>query len=215
MTRVPRTRGPAPQRRTLAAFLALVLLALLGACVVGGPDPAPSSVTAQPTVTVTTEPMTCTEEAASPTPDPARGEPVRLVIPSIDVDATVVPISLSADETLVPPADVTQTGWWSRSALPGSTAGTTLIAGHTVHAGGGVFDDLDQLEAGDVVRVRTSEGWVAYRVTEVSDLTKEQVGKDAHELFSQDSDGRLALVTCSHYRLGAYARNTVVLAEPA
>src|SRR5690606_22293403 len=61
-------------------------------------------------------------------------------IPSIEVSAPVVSIKSNADRVLVPPRDPTVVGWWSDGAPPGSPTGTAVLVGHTVSAGGGVFD---------------------------------------------------------------------------
>src|SRR5690349_24632386 len=63
--------------------------------------------------------------------------PELLLVPSIDLKAPIVPISVDANRVLTPPADVHEVGWWRRSAKPGAATGQTLITGHTVHTGGG------------------------------------------------------------------------------
>lgn len=150
-----------------------------------------------------------------PVADPARGVPVRLRIPSIDVDAEVLPVSMDAEGRLLPPADVSRIGWWAQGAEPGSPYGTVLCTGHSVHRGGGVFDRLPDVEVGAAVGVVTENGTVDYRVTDVREYSKSTVAELADRLFSQDVSGRLVLVTCSDYRRGEYRGNTLVFAEPA
>ena len=53
-------------------------------------------------------------------------------------------------DVLVPPADPQRVGWWGEGAAPGER-GRALVAGHTVHTGGGALDDLETLEPGDRV----------------------------------------------------------------
>ena len=67
------------------------------------------------------------EEPPPPSPyrslDPA--DPVLLLVPSVDIEAPVVPVSLTRDRVLDPPQDVVDVGWWDRSAQPGSGTGST------------------------------------------------------------------------------------------
>jgi LPXTG-site transpeptidase (sortase) family protein len=153
-------------------------------------------------------------EPSMPTADPARGRPVALRIRDLGVEASVTPVGLGADGVLVPPSDYTTVGWWSEGAEPGSVRGTVLITGHTVRAGGGVFDDLASIEPGAVVDVVTAEGRITYRVDVVEDYSKEQLASISEELFSQTVVGQLVLVTCSDYFGGSYHGNTVVVAHP-
>lgn len=98
--------------------------------------------------------------------------------------------------------------------MPGATRGTAVIAGHTVHTGGGTFDTLGELARGDRIRLRTKAGPLVYRVTGVSDHTKHWLAVHAPRVFSQTVPGRLALVTCSDWNGRDYESNTVVLATP-
>lgn len=202
--------------------LTLVLVLWLGIVAVGwsghAADPAggearPDASLSEPVSPPTTTATRCAEPAPESPPTPLTA-PLRLEIPAIDVDTRVTAIELGAEGQLVPPSDFTIAGWWSSSALPGSDHGTVLVTGHTVSTGGGVFDDLADLRPGDSVRVRTSGGEWAYRVTTVKDYTKDQFAARSAQLCAQDGDARLVLVTCSHYDHGRYRGNTVVVAEP-
>lgn len=171
-------------------------------------DPRPRASTAS-------GPSSTASTAASPSVDAARGVPVRLQIPSLAVDAIVVPISAKADGTLDPPEAVQQVGWWQDGAQAGSARGSVVCTGHTVRAGGGVFNDLGEVEPGALVRVTTARGTIDYTVTEVTEVSKEDFADVAGDLFSQRVPSRLVLVTCSRYRLGRYRANTVVVSMPA
>lgn len=88
------------------------------------------------------------------------------------------------------------------------------MTGHTVSSGGGAFDDLETLEPGDRVRVRTPEGAVRYRVTETVIYRKASLARHAEDVFSQEVPGRLVLVTCEDWNGSVYLSNAVVFAEP-
>jgi LPXTG-site transpeptidase (sortase) family protein len=145
-------------------------------------------------------------------PRPAPGVPLRLLVPSLHVDAPVIPISAPGG-VLLPPGDPQTLGWWSAGAQPGAATGGALITGHTVHTGGGAFDDLDTMKPGEVVRVRTPGGILEYAVTDVTVYRKATLARDAQEIFSQTGPGRLVLITCEDWNGTGYDSNAVVLAE--
>ena len=94
----------------------------------------------------------------SPYTELAPGQPLRLVVTSKKINAPIVPIQVSPDAVLDPPADPEQVGWWDASARPGAARGQTVITGHTVHTGGGAMDRVVELRRGDVVEVVTRKG---------------------------------------------------------
>jgi len=141
------------------------------------------------------------------------GRPVRLLVPRLHVDAPVVPIGAPA-RVLVPPSDPQVLGWWDAGAEPGAAHGGALITGHTVHTGGGAFDDLETLRPGDPVRVRTARGTIRYAVTGVTVYRKSSLARDAAKVFRQRGPGRLVLVTCEDWNGTTYLSNAVVFADP-
>lgn len=141
------------------------------------------------------------------------GTPERIVIDRLGVDAPVVPIG-TTDDTLIPPGDPMTLGWWRDGARTGDELGSALVTGHTVHTGGGALDDLEQLTPGDVVTVQTSAGRIRYDVRSVRVYSKGTIAQDAEELFSQESEGRLVLITCEDWDGVKYLSNVVVVALP-
>ena len=205
------------------------------ACLVAGGVVLASSPT--PAVPVTAPPVAQVQHPrATPSPHPqhrkhaehrasrparvkpltAPASPVRLVVPSIHLNSTVLPVDLSAGGVLDPPADTHEVGWWRASARPGARAGQTVLTGHTVHTGGGVMNDLAQVHPGDVVQVVTAKGTMRYRASAVRIYTKAELAQSAVDLFGQDRrQGRLVLVTCTGWTGHDYTSNTVVTATPA
>lgn len=151
------------------------------------------------------------------------GEPVRLVIPSLDVDAPVVPIELDRDRVLRPPQDPSEIGWWDRSAQPGATKGQSLLTGHSVRLGEGAMDTLGDIKRGATVQVMgkpekgEKSGKVAsFSVQKVFVYSRQQVADHADELFGQDRNARrLVLVTCTDWDGKVYQSNIIVYAQPA
>jgi sortase (surface protein transpeptidase) len=158
------------------------------------------------------------DEAAGPTPEPvvaptSPGAPRRVLIPALDVAARVVPVRTVGD-TLVPPSDPGELGWWADGARPGAARGSALVAGHTVHTGGGALQDLESLTAGQRVLVRTSRARLVYEVTSVHVYDKGRIARDAERLFSQGVPGRLVLVTCEDWDGTRFLSNVVAVATP-
>jgi len=134
-------------------------------------------------------------------------------VPGLGVSARVLSIRARGGE-LIPPSNPRLVGWWSDGARPGAARGSAIITGHTVHTGGGAFDDLEQLKAGDSVKVATGGRTVSYAVVSVTTYRKRALAKSAAKLFDQSVPGRLVLVTCEDWNGTAYLSNVVVIAKP-
>lgn len=126
-----------------------------------------------------------------------------------DIDAKVVPIELEGT-ALTPPDDPSILGWWGKRA--GARRGTTLLTGHTVHTGGGMFDDLEETRVGDRAKVSGH----SYEVTQVQVISKRALARRAPVLFDQSGEAKVVLVTCEDYNpaTGHYASNVVVTLGP-
>jgi LPXTG-site transpeptidase (sortase) family protein len=145
----------------------------------------------------------------------APGQPVRVLAPSIGLDARVIPLGLTAEAVLQPPEDPAVVGWWDGSAAPGSDAGQTVLTGHTLHTGGGSMDRLAELRPGRHVDVVTRRGRMRYEVEDVRTLSKSEVADRAEALFGQDlGDGRLVLVSCADWAGQGFRSNVIVVARP-
>jgi sortase (surface protein transpeptidase) len=153
------------------------------------------------------------------------GEPVRLVVPSLKIDAPVVPIELGRDRVLRPPNDPGKVGWWNRSAQPGAKEGQSLLTGHSVRLGDGAMDTLGDVRRGATVQIvgETEKGEkdpkvASYSVQKVFVYSREEVAKHSDELFGQDSKTtarRLVLVTCTDWDGRVYQSNIIVYARPS
>ena len=159
--------------------------------------------------------------SATPEPTPTRtvpslpaAAPSRLAIPALKIDTRVVSVPLGESRTLRPPRSATLVGWWSGGAKPGAPRGTVLIAGHTVHTGGGVLDELPKLRQGALIQVRTPSGLMTYRTTSVVRYGKGELAKHAEQVFSQRVPARIAVITCDDWDGREYRANVVAYGEP-
>ena len=216
------------RRDKLAPLAVLAGLALAGLSAIAWHDGSASSTNSSapsdsPALTspVQTEPTLRVQDKQSPDktattpvgPDLKTGAPQRLDLPSIGVSAAVFPIGTDGSRTLVPPSDYTTVGWWAVGAEPGDGAGTTIVAGHTVHTGGGALDNLGSVEVGDSVRLERANQDLRYHVTSVTTYGKGTLAAHAAEVFDQTGPERLAIVTCADWNGEIYLSNTVVIAS--
>ncbi len=170
----------------------------------------------------TTAPSAVVNPESAPGPDSApaashrkvvEGSPQLVAVPVLGIRAPVDPIEVEAG-ALTPPSDPGRIGWWADGARPGARHGKAVLTGHTVHAGGGAFDDLETLEAGETVVVDATGGRVTYDVTSVRVLSREQLARENEAIFRSAGPHRLVLITCEDWDGVAYRSNVVVEATP-
>ena len=89
---------------------------------------------------------------------------LRIRIPALSVDTSIVELGVKADGQLDVPASGRTVGWYNISARPGGP-GNALLGGHLDWAGSAaVFGGLRELSEGDLVYIDTGSGELAYRV---------------------------------------------------
>jgi sortase A len=176
----------------------------------------PQTPPAMPTSTHTPIP----EPTPSPTPTSAPAYPARIVIPSVGVDAPVVPISwhtVTVNGQAQPVWDVPDSyavGWHETSA-PLGTYGNTVLNGHNT-TNGEVFRDLYTMETGDTIVVHSEDTVFTYTVENVLILPEAgqplEVRLENARYILPTDDERLTLVTCHPY--GSLRNRLIVIAHP-
>lgn len=232
-----RTSCPANSRasRAPARLVAgLALVAVVAACGSGGGDVTGAGSAVAPTPTPTVAPQDGTAASSEPTssatasPNRKKVSPERrrlqadgidgpytLRIPRIGVNAPVVPIHSDEERVLNPPPDPKVAGWWRDGAAPGESKGSAVIVGHTVrNKGGGVFDDIGDLNRGDTIEVDGSDSALTYRVKAIEVLAKDDLARHAQEVFAQTGVGRLVIITCDDWDGRVWRSNIVTIAAP-
>jgi sortase A len=153
---------------------------------------ADSPTTTTTTAPATTAPSGSTTTTLAPFAAPPEGDVVaRIGIPKIGVDQYVVE-GVNVDDLRKGP------GHYPSTQLPGHE-GNSAIAGHRTTYGA-PFGDLDQLAAGDDIRVITVQGDFHYKVTELRVVDPSQI-----EVLDPTPDttrpgpnlSRLTLTTCN------------------
>jgi hypothetical protein len=145
-------------------------------------------------------------------------KPVRLRIPSLEVDAPVLGVGAhDLTRELDVPADETLVSWYQHGPSPGGR-GSAMLAGHVDYDGrAGVFYRLRWLDPGQEFEIGYEDG--TSRTFEV--VGREQFDKEhlpTTQLFSEDGDATVVLVTCGgEFDEGrrSYSDNLVVYATPA
>lgn len=142
--------------------------------------------------------------------------PVRLAIPALGVDASIVPVGVEPHGGMEVPEDVRTAGWYRFGPLPGAR-GSAMVIGHVDSRvqGPGIFFGLSRLELGERIGVQLSGGSTqSFVVVARRSFAKDELPQD---LFARDGPPRLTLVTCGggfDDRTRSYTHNVIVYAVP-
>ncbi len=123
------------------------------------------------------------------------GQPVRLKIPSINVDAAIEYVGLTSSRAMEVPKNTTDVGWLKLGPRPGEK-GSAVIDGHFNGKNGeeGVFANLYKLKAGDKLYIEDDKG------TSIPFIVRESRIYDpglADYVFNRNDSGTyLNLITC-------------------
>jgi hypothetical protein len=226
------TRGPRRSRRAGASVLlplALAAALLTGACASGDvrSTTAPAATAPAPTSAPTSAapspdaPAGATSDQAVPGPagavtstTPPGLRPVRIAVPSIGVDASMVDLGIAGDGSIEVPRDPDQVGWLDASPAPGDQ-GPAVVAGHVDSTTGpAVFARLSTLDVGDEVVVTRRNGSTAsFTVDGVR--TYPQDDFPTSQVYGPVPGAALRLITCGGAYLEdeGYQDNVVVYAS--
>ena len=148
-------------------------------------------------------------------------EPTSVSIPSMGVQASVIPVGLDDGGGVFVPEDVRTLGWYTASVPVAADQGSAVIVGHRDSAvqGAGAFSGIENLAAGEVIEVATGDGTMeTYTVDEVRLVAKSDFASIANEAFAMNGEHRLTLITCGgafDSAAGSYLSNVFVIATPS
>lgn len=137
------------------------------------------------------------QEESSGLPEPEReGNPVRLIIPMIDVDSAFEYVGLTFGGAMDVPKNPINVAWFNLGPRPGEE-GSAVIAGHYGWKNNipAAFDNLNKLRKGDKVYVEDEKGVVTAFVVRELRLYGEKESA-ANVFFSNDGKVHLNLITC-------------------
>ena len=137
----------------------------------------------------------------------------RLRIDSINVNAQVVSLNLTAEGNMDVPRGGEPVGWYDFTAKPG-LPGNAVISGHVSWAGGGpaVFQDLAELDIDDLIEVELADGTVVqYAVTAFQSYAVDTI--NMNEIIAPTSVQSMTLITCGgEYSAGSYSDRHIIRA---
>lgn len=143
-------------------------------------------------------------------------DPVRVVIPDIELDSEVVPVGVKPvvidDKTIGYQwlVDDSKVGWHNLSAKLGSK-GNTVLNGHDENGRGQVFANLKYVEIGHRIIVSSSHQQYEYVVAEKLVVQEKGVSLEQRiengKLIAPTEDERLTLITC----MGANSTHRLIL----
>lgn len=124
-----------------------------------------------------------------------KGLPIRIVIPRINLDASIEEVNQISDGLIGPPTISLDTSWYGLGPKPGEE-GTSVIYGY-VHWEYGYtarFSDLRFLKPGDIVSVKDDTGMMT--IFRVSGSAIYDMDMDLSKVsFSDDGESHLNLIT--------------------
>ena len=150
-------------------------------------------------------------------PIPRAGQPVRLKIPSIGVDAPVEQVGKTPDGAMDVPKDFYDTAWYQLGPRPGET-GNAVIDGHVDSTmGKAIFYDLRKLIHGEQIVVVGDDGVERhFVVSDTGTYATQDVPLD--RIFGSATGAHLNLITCDstttfNQTTHSYDGNFVVYAD--
>jgi Sortase domain len=138
--------------------------------------------------------------------------PIRLRIPSVNVDSPLVLLDRNPDGTIQLPPDLAKAGWYRRGVAPGDL-GTAVIMGDVGSAAvAGVFSRLSSVRSGDDIRIQRADGSELVFVAQRS-LAFSPSAFPAAEVYRGGGGPELRLFTCGGTAApgGSPASNDVVV----
>ena len=200
----------------VGAVLGFGLVVVLSERSVPGPASVPVSLATSPPSSEPAEPDEQASPAPSKSPTPKVAEPVRVVIPAIDVDSELVPLGLNDDESMEVP-NFGLAGWYEPGPRPGAP-GPAVIAAHVDSVNGpDVFFRLQELSAGDEITVTHADGTdTTFVVRRSEQQLKEDLPVD--RIWNDTDEVALRLITCGGNfdpEARSYKSNVIVYARQA
>lgn len=132
--------------------------------------------------------------AAPPIEPPLRDAAYRLVIERIGVNASVFTYGLDANRVPEVPLNGSDVAWYNFSSPPG-TGSNAVFAGHVTWGGSAVFYQLDEVQVGDRINLRSDNGVeLSYVVSESFLVDPED--PNALSVMSPTDKDIITLITC-------------------
>lgn len=144
----------------------------------------------------------------------SQGLPVRLIIPSINVNASIQQVGFTKSREMEVPSNTVDVGWFKLGPHPGER-GSAVIDGHFDGDSGkmGVFTNLYKLKQGNKLYIKDDKG---ISTTFVVRESRTYDPGYADDIFSRSDGTYLNLITCDGVWDGdkkSYSKRLVVFAD--
>lgn len=155
-----------------------------------------------------------TQVLAANVQNSVQGFPVRLIIPSINVDAAIEYVGVTSEGIMGVSMNISDVAWFGLGPKPGET-GSAVIAGHFdgINGEDTVFTNLNKLKKGDELFVENDKGEVIAFVVQGSGIYDPGYADD---VFSRNDGSYLNLITCDGVWDGSkksFSKRLVVFAD--
>jgi hypothetical protein len=128
-------------------------------------------------------------------PGPWGVPPVKLMIPSLGVEAAIEAVGTDPDGAMSAPSDPDEVAWYDLGPGMG-VPGNVVFAGHVNWAGRlRPFGLIDRLDVGDVIQVVDAQGRGFEYAVDSSRLVRAE-GAPLEEIFAQPAEPVITLITC-------------------
>lgn len=180
------------------------------------PDPGPNTPTPSAGPATTPAPPAAVPPAGQDAGLPA-SVPVRLEVPTIGVDAAVIPLGKQANGEVQTPSGEpgSPAGWYQDSSTPGQT-GSAVILGHvnSTTSDIGLFYRLHELSAGQTITVTRADHTAAVFTVDRVDVYHKSTFPTV-KVYQNADRPEVRLITCGGYDPATreYLDNTVVYAH--
>lgn len=150
-----------------------------------------------------------------PTQQKQNIKPIKITIPKINVQSSIVDLSLEKDGSLQVPKDTNKVGWYVYAPPPGEVGPAVMVGHKDSNFGKAIFYNLNQLQIGDTIQVERSDGATIVFAVE----GKEEYSQNnfpTQKVYGAIDYPGLRLITCSgkfQRGLGRYSHNLVVYAR--
>ncbi len=137
-------------------------------------------------------------------PRAASEYPMRVRIPSLNIDAHVQNVGINAKGNMAVPNNYQDVAWFEPGTMPGAK-GSSVIAGHVNNGLGldGVFAHLSDLKVNDDIYIITRSGAkLRFSVTQIESYPFNDAPADL--IFNQGDAARVNLITCEGVWLPQY-----------
>lgn len=128
--------------------------------------------------------------------DPLPGVPVKVTIPSINVDTVIESVGMDSQRRMDVPKDSNNTAWFNPGYRPGQP-GNAVLAGHYDNVDGSpsVFWEIKELKLGDKITITDDKGEEkTFAVTRIEQYPHDEF--PIQEVFGESSEAMLNLITC-------------------